>query len=248
MVVIFFNSNCIGGSNLWIVQDQRNKFACVGLIMTTLVKVRIPSLVTIMLTCWREEWSMVEENACSYFHPMWKPTSRVMATKVSQTTSYVFVHSLPWAQFKRWIPIGSMGCGHTHWGRLAIEKCGNLNYVWSNVEKIRENHRKVGKISWIINQTFTLRLKHDKIWAWWAWSISSKNMLENIWWCKCSKMEIWRWTICCLMNCSKGKKHTCARTIEDCMLLWGVVRKGRCYCQFVLKLQKGKDIGQPWTW
>jgi hypothetical protein len=34
----------------------------------------------------------------------------------------------------------------------------------------------------------------------------SKNMLENVWWCRHSKIESWSWTICCLMNCSnKGR-------------------------------------------
>jgi hypothetical protein len=34
-----------------------------------------------------------------------------------------------------------------------------------------------------------------------------KNMLKKVWWCKCSKMESWSWTICCLMNCSNGRRH-----------------------------------------
>ncbi len=57
---------------------------------------------------------MVEGNACSYFYPTWKLASCAMATKVSQTTSWVPMHLLLWAQRKRWIPIGSMGCVHTH--------------------------------------------------------------------------------------------------------------------------------------
>jgi hypothetical protein len=40
-------------------------------------------------------------------HPM------QMATKVLQTISWVFVHLLPWAQHKKWIPVRSMGCVHT---------------------------------------------------------------------------------------------------------------------------------------
>ncbi len=30
---------------------------------------------------------------------------------------------------KRWIPIGSMGCVHTHWKRLIIEGCGSSSHV-----------------------------------------------------------------------------------------------------------------------
>ncbi len=83
---------------------------------------------------------MVEGSACSCYHPTWKPTSRIMATKMSRIISYVHVRSLPWAQCKRWIPVGSMGFGHIHRRRLAIERCGNLNCVRSTVEKIRENN------------------------------------------------------------------------------------------------------------
>jgi hypothetical protein len=32
-------------------------------------------------------------------------------------------------------------------------------------------------------------------------------MLERVWWCRCSKMESWNWTICCSISCSNGGKH-----------------------------------------
>jgi hypothetical protein len=32
-------------------------------------------------------------------------------------------------------------------------------------------------------------------------------MLKRVWWCRRSKMESWRWTICCPMSCSNGRKH-----------------------------------------
>jgi hypothetical protein len=60
-----------------------------------------------------EELKVVKGNGCSCFRPTWKLWSRVMAPKVLQTTSWVFMRSLPWAQCKRWIPIGSLGCVHT---------------------------------------------------------------------------------------------------------------------------------------
>jgi len=37
------------------------------------------------------------------------------------------------------------------------------------------------------------------------------NMLEKVWWYKRFKIESWNWTICCLMSCSKGGKHVCAK-------------------------------------
>jgi hypothetical protein len=46
-----------------------------------------------------------------------------------------------------------------------------------------------------------------KFWAWWILNILSRNMLENVRWCKHFKISSWNWTICCLMNCSKARKH-----------------------------------------
>jgi hypothetical protein len=73
-----------------------------------------------------------------------------------------------------------MGCVHTHRGRLAIERCGNLSHIQNVVEKIEEDNQKVQKIGQVINQTFALRLKHNKIWAQWASSIPSKIMLKKL--------------------------------------------------------------------
>ncbi len=160
-----------------------------------------------MLTCWRKELNMIEGNACSYFHPMWKLTFHTMATKVLWTTSWDLVHLLPWMQHKKWIPIMSMGCVHTHPKILAIEGWGSPNHIWNVMKKIRGDNLKAKKIGQIVNQAFTLESKHDKIWAQWILDIMSKNMLEIFWWCKCFKMESWNWTICYSMNCSNGRKH-----------------------------------------
>jgi hypothetical protein len=50
--------------------------------------------VNTMLTHQQKELNVVEGSACNCFHPTWKPTSRVMATKVSQIASWVIVCSL----------------------------------------------------------------------------------------------------------------------------------------------------------
>jgi len=50
-------------------------------------------------------------------------------------------------QHKRWIPIRSMGCVHTHRGMLAIEGWDNPSRVRSVMKKTRENSQKVRKIS-----------------------------------------------------------------------------------------------------
>jgi hypothetical protein len=94
-----------------------------------LTKGRIPSLVNTMSTRRQEELSVVEGSACSCFYLTWKPPSRTMVAKVSQTTSWVLVCSLPWAQNKSWIPIGLMGCVQTHQGKPTIEGCDSSSHV-----------------------------------------------------------------------------------------------------------------------
>jgi hypothetical protein len=127
--------------------------------MTTSIKVRMPSLVNTMSTHWREELNVVKRSSCNCFHPMWKLTSYAMAPKVSQTASWVLMHSLSWTQRKRWILVGSMGCVHTHQRMFTIEGWGSLSRVQNVVEKTRENDRKVKKTSWVVSQKPTPRPK-----------------------------------------------------------------------------------------
>jgi hypothetical protein len=134
-----------------------------------------------------------------------------VAAKVSWITSWVLVCSLPWAQHMKWIPIWPMGCVHTHQGMPTIEGWGSPSCVWSVVEKSREDNQKARKIGWVVSQPFALRPKHDKIQARWALNILLQNMLEKVWWCRRFEMESWSWTICCLMSCSSGGRHTWAR-------------------------------------
>jgi hypothetical protein len=150
---------------------------------------------------------VVEGNTYNCFRTTWKPTSRAMVAKVLQIASWVLMGLLPWAQRKRWIPIRSMGCVHTHRRMFAIKGWGNQSRVRNVVQKIGEDNWKVGKIGWIVNQAITLGPKHGKIQAWWALDVSLKNMLERVWWCRCFEMEFWSWTICCPMNCSNGGRH-----------------------------------------
>jgi L,D-peptidoglycan transpeptidase YkuD (ErfK/YbiS/YcfS/YnhG family) len=60
--------------------------------------------------------------------------------------------------------------------------------------------------------------------------IPLQNMLERVWWCRCSKMESWNRTICCPMSCSNERKHARTRVVGDHMPPWSVMGKGRCYC------------------
>ncbi len=131
-----------------------------------------------MLIRWWEELNVVE-STCNYSHPTWKQTLRVMVAKVSQIASWVLVRLLSWTQCKSWIPIGSIGCVHTHWGMLAIEGWGCPSCIWNVMQKIGENNQKFRKISRVVSQTFTLGSKHDKIQTWWASNVSLKTMLEK---------------------------------------------------------------------
>ncbi len=171
--------------------------------MTMSVKLWVPYLVNTMSIHQWKELNMVEESAFNYFHPTWNLTFRTMVTKVSRTTSWILVCSLPWVQCMKWIPIGSMGCMHTH----RMNGCDTYTHIENIVEKTNEDNWKVKKTCWIISQTPIRRAKHGKIWARWASSFLSKSMLGKAWWCKRFEMESWSWTICCLMNYSKGKRH-----------------------------------------
>jgi hypothetical protein len=179
--------------------------------MTMWVKVRMSFLVSTISICQRKELNVVEGSACNCFRPIWKPTSHTMVAKVLWIVSWVPMHSLPWAQPKRWIPIRLMGCVHTHWGMHAIEGWGSPSHIWSVVQKTRENNRKAVKIDRIINQSPTFGREHDKIRAWWASYVLWGSMLEHVWWCKCFEMESWSWSICCSMNCSNGRIHAHAK-------------------------------------
>ncbi len=175
--------------------------------MTLSTKVKMPSLGCTMLTCWQEELNVVEGSVGNCFCPMWKLAFRVMVAKVSWIASWVSVRSLPWTQLKRWIPIELMGCVHTHQGMPTTKERGSPSCIQNVVRKIGEDNQKVGKTGQVISQTPTLRIKHDKIWAWWASNVSLESMLEKVWWCKCSEMEFWSWTICYPMSCSNGGTH-----------------------------------------
>ncbi len=133
------------------MQDWGSKSAHIGSTMITLVKVQMPSLVNTMLTHQRKELKVVEGSACNCSHPMWKPKSHAMATKVSRITSWVPMCSLLWAQHKRWVPIGSMGCVHTHWGMPIIEGWGSPSHIQNVVQKIGEDNRKARKIGPNVN-------------------------------------------------------------------------------------------------
>jgi hypothetical protein len=112
-------------------------------------------------------------------------------------------------------------------------------------KKIRGNNWKVGKSNQAISQTPALGLGHDTIQTRWALNILSKSMLEKVWWCKHSEMEflsepfVARWAV-------QIKQDTRElEVVEDHMPPWGVVGKGRCCYQLVLRLQKMRDINQP---
>jgi len=176
--------------------------------MIMLAKMQMPSMVNTMSIHQQEELNVVKGNACNCFCSMWKLASYTMVTKVSQITSWVPVRSLPWAQHKRWIPIGSMECMHAHQKILAIEGLGSLSHIWNDVQKTKENYQKVGKIGRTINQTPALGLKHDRIWAWWASDILLKSMFIKVWWCKCFGYGIFKLNHLLLDELFKWKK-TC---------------------------------------
>ncbi len=49
MIILFFGLNCVKGKKSLNYARLGSKFACVGLVMSTLTRLQIPSLVNIML-------------------------------------------------------------------------------------------------------------------------------------------------------------------------------------------------------
>jgi hypothetical protein len=127
----------------------------------------MPYLISTMSIHRRKELNVVERNACNCCCPTWKPTFHAMAAKMLQITSWVPMCSLPWTQCKRWIPIGSMGCVHTHQGLFTIEGWGNISRIWNVVQKIGEDNQKAKKIGRVVSQMPTPGPKQDQIWAQW---------------------------------------------------------------------------------
>jgi hypothetical protein len=112
------------------------------------------------------------------------------------------------------------------------------------MEKIMKTNQKFGKIGRTINQAPTPRPKHDRIWAQWVLDIPPKNMLKGydgvdvLRWNHETKPFVAWWVVQTWKDmCELG-------VIRDHLLFWGVARKGRCYCQLMLRLQEGKDVDQ----
>jgi hypothetical protein len=112
-------------------------------------------------------------------------------------------------------------------------------------KKNGEDNQKASKIGWVVNQALAFNLEHDKIRAWWGLDILLESMLERVWWCKYFKMEFWSRTICCPMSCSNGGKHMQVGGGKRSHVVWRVVKKGKCYCWFVIMLQEERDVDQP---
>jgi len=211
----------------------------------TSIRLQMPSLVKTMSTRQHEELNVFEGNTCTCFHPTWKSTSHTMAIKVLQITSWILVCLLPWAQHKRWIPIGLMGCVHTHQRIPAIKGWGNPSCIQSAMEKIGEANRKLGKTSRIITKHLPWgynmkKFEHDGFHiphqiACWKGYDGADILVSNL------EVEpfVLQWVV-------QKKENMCElEVIWDHMLPRGVVGKGKCYCRFMLRFQEGMDVDQP---
>jgi len=163
-IVPFLAWATLKATTFWVPQDQQNRSVHLGSTMTTLIRIWIPYLVNTMSIHWWKEWNVVGRNMCSCSQPTWKSTFHAMATKVSWTTSWVPMHSLPWVQRKRWTFVTSMGCVHTYWRIFIIEGCGNPSHIQSIMEKDGEDNRKARKANRTIGLSQgwkMIRFKHN---------------------------------------------------------------------------------------
>jgi len=133
-------------ANPWVAQAQGNKSTRVESTTIMLIKVRMPSLVNIMSICQWEELNIFERSTCSWYCPTWKPTSQTMAAKVSRITSWVPMHSLPWIQHKRLIPIGLMDVC-THIKKYLQLSDGAIQVIFETLwKKLKKLVKSLGKL------------------------------------------------------------------------------------------------------
>jgi hypothetical protein len=83
MIAPFLGLSCIEGGKSLSCAKSGSKYAHVGSVMTILATVRMPYLVSTMLTCQQDELNVVEKNTCNHFCPMSKLKFHAMLPKVS---------------------------------------------------------------------------------------------------------------------------------------------------------------------
>jgi hypothetical protein len=170
-----------------------------------------------------------------------------MVANVSQIASLVLVRSLPWTQHKRWIPIRLMGCVCTHRRMHAIEGWGSPSCIRSVMQKTKEDNWKAGKTNQIISQNLPLgqnmiKFKHD------GPQISHRRTC----WIRYDDVDASKWNfevepffVQWVVQMEEDTHEL--GVVEDHMPPWSVVRKKICCFQLMLRLQKKRDVDQPWT-
>jgi hypothetical protein len=86
-------------------------------------------------------------------------------------------------------------------------------------------------------------LEHDKIQAQKASNVLLKSMLKRVWWCKRSNLEVEPFVAQWIFQMEENTWGL--GVVKDHMSPWGVVKKEMCCCQFMLRLQEGRDVDQP---
>jgi hypothetical protein len=124
-------------TNSWVVQEWGNKSTCVGLVVTMLIRVRIPSLVSTMSTHWQKELNVAKGSAYNYF--LFHAKASISHNGNKHIANYIMSLRVPMA-CKKWIPIWLTGCVHTHWGRLVMKGViilATFKAFWKELRKIR---------------------------------------------------------------------------------------------------------------
>lgn len=93
----------------------------------------------------------------------WKLASHAMEANVSQTISCILVCLLLWVHHKRWTPIRSIDCVHTHWGMPTIKRVWNPSHVQNVILKIAKDSWNFERFDQVVNWALDPRLEHDKV-------------------------------------------------------------------------------------
>jgi hypothetical protein len=84
--------------------------------------------------------------------------------------------------FNKWMPSASMGCEHMQWRRLASNKWGSFNWIWSVVENIANCSGNIRIKLWTMLLFLSCNTNGDKILDE-PWTFFQKNVGKGMFQC-----------------------------------------------------------------
>jgi hypothetical protein len=123
--------------------------------------VQMPSTKTIMLTHIDINYKVGCKRTWVRSCKMWNPTSFVLDAKASHSESWETIFSPPWAQWKKWILLGSKGWPQMQCNKPRAKGWGRPNWMHNVVKLFFEINWKKMIIDWTDNHIPTLGPTQD---------------------------------------------------------------------------------------